>query len=409
MKTIAQLREKRASLIEEGRTLVERAEKEDRNLSADEKESYDRIFRDAAELKERIDRLERQREEERGAELLGSEKHLEADQERRGGQSEAEFRAQAFEKYIVQGERALSEAERRALSVSDAGDGGNTVKYEEFVADLITDIDNMAYIRGLATRYTLKTAKQLTIPKLNTDIEDPTWTTENAAADEDTAMDFAQVILDPNPAAKFIKVSKTLLRESALNVVDIVRSRMAYKFAIALENKYLNGAGSGSNEPLGVFTASASGISTGRDVAFSATTAFDSDALISAKYTLKRGYRAQARWLMHRDGVSRVAKLKDTEGDYIWKAGIAAGEPDTLLGFPILESEYAPNTFTAGLYAAILGDFSHYYVCDALDMEIQRLDELYAINNQVGFVGRMESDGIPANENAFVRVKMAAS
>jgi hypothetical protein len=42
-------------------------------------------------------------------------------------------------------------------------------------------------------------------------------------------------------------------------------------------------------------------------------------------------------------------------------------------------------------------------------MEMQRLEELFAATNQVGLVGRMESDGMPVLSEAFVRVKLAAS
>jgi HK97 family phage major capsid protein len=70
-------------------------------------------------------------------------------------------------------------------------------------------------------------------------------------------------------------------------------------------------------------------------------------------------------------------------------------------------SEYAPSTFTTGLYVGILGDFSKYWIVDALDMEMQRLVELYAATNQIGFIGRKETDGMPCLEEAFVRVTLA--
>ena len=81
--------------------------------------------------------------------------------------------------------------------------------------------------------------------------------------------------------------------------------------------------------------------------------------------------------------------------------------PDRLLNLPYMESQYAPNTFTTGLYVGILGDFKFYWIVDALDMTVQRLIELYAETNQVGFIGRAECDGMPVLEEAFVRVKLA--
>ena len=77
------------------------------------------------------------------------------------------------------------------------------------------------------------------------------------------------------------------------------------------------------------------------------------------------------------------------------------------MGFPFLMSEYAPSTFTTGLYVGILGDFSLYWIVDALSMEVQRLEELYAATNQIGFIGRLETDGAPVLEEAFTRVKLA--
>jgi len=82
-------------------------------------------------------------------------------------------------------------------------------------------------------------------------------------------------------------------------------------------------------------------------------------------------------------------------------------EVPLLLSFPFRVSEFAPNTFTTGLYVGILGDFSNYWIADSLAMELQRLVELYAETNQVGLIGRLESDGMPVLEEAFVRVKLA--
>lgn len=78
-----------------------------------------------------------------------------------------------------------------------------------------------------------------------------------------------------------------------------------------------------------------------------------------------------------------------------------------LLGSPFNMSEYAPNTFTTGQYVGIFGDFSNYWIADALDMQVQRLVELYAATNQTGLIGRMETDGMPVLAEAFARVKLA--
>ena len=81
-----------------------------------------------------------------------------------------------------------------------------------------------------------------------------------------------------------------------------MRERLAYKFAVTMEQAYMTGTGAG--QPLGVFVASADGITTARDVATdNAATAPTFNGLINAKYALKGQYWPAAKWLMHRDVV----------------------------------------------------------------------------------------------------------
>jgi HK97 family phage major capsid protein len=131
------------------------------------------------------------------------------------------------------------------------------------------------------------------------------------------------------------------------------------------------------------------------------------DGLIDALYSLKEPYlkSGKLRWLFHRDAVKRVRKLKDTTNQYLWQPGLQAGQPDLIMGVPVMMSEYVPNTFTSGLYVGLVGDFSYYWIADADTFTIQRLVELYAETNQVGYIGRLESDGMPVLGEAFARLK----
>ena len=166
--------------------------------------------------------------------------------------------------------------------------------------------------------------------------------------------------------------------------------------------------GNGSGKPLGIFTASASGIPTARDVSEdNTTTDVTLDGLINAKYSLKGQYHARAQWVMHRDLVKKIAKLKDGEGQYIWQPSVQVGQPDILLGCPVHMSEYAPNTFTTGQYVAVLGDFRYYWICDADSLYIQVLDQLFAQNNLIGYLFDYFGDGAPVLGEAFARVKLA--
>ena len=131
------------------------------------------------------------------------------------------------------------------------------------------------------------------------------------------------------------------------------------------------------------------------------------DGLINAKYSLKAQHQDKAVWLFNRDAVSMIAKLKDGDGQYIWQPSVIAGQQDMILGRPLKMSEYVPNTFTTGLYVGMFADFSYYWIADSLSMQFQRLNELFSLNNQIGFIGRLETDGMPTLSEAFARITLA--
>lgn len=318
----------------------------------------------------------------------------------------------SFDRYLLTGDaRGLAMSEHRATADGLQADsdtaGGFAVAPQRFVNTLIQAVDDAVLIRGLATVQRVSDAASLGIPSLDADPEDGDWTQELTNIDLDTQMEFGKRELRPHELTKGIKVSRKLVARSTLGIEALVTRRLAYKMAITEEKAFMTG--NGVNRPLGVFTASADGISTGRDVAATSTTAIDADAVIKTKYQLKPQYRASAacRWIFHRDVLEAVALLKDGNGQYLWQPGLATSVPDRVLGIPFLESEYAPNTFTTGLYMAILGDFSNYWIADAEDVSVQRLVELYALSNQYGFFIRAATDGMPVLEEAFARLKLA--
>lgn len=406
MDKILEMRQKRAALVKQARDLLDKAEAEKRGLTAEEEQQYSKIMDDVEELRKAIEREERQQALEK--ELAQSQGAIAGGKEQPGDNratQQAEETRAAFRKFLRGGIQVLNHEEVRALQAGVDTLGGYIVAPQQFVNQLIKAVDDLVFIRPLATKFTIERAESLGVPALDTDISDADWTSELATGNEDNSLGFGKRELHPHPLAKRIRVSNKLLRQAVVDPEALVRDRLAYKFGITEEKAFLTGDGVG--KPLGLFTASSQGISTARDVVAGTTTDITMDGLISVKYTLKQQYWPRARWLFHSDAVERIAKLKDTNGQYLWRESTRAGEPDRLLGFPVMMSEYVPNTFTTGQYVGILADFSFYWIVDALDMQIQRLVELYAESNQTGFIGRRELDGMPTLEEAFVRAKLA--
>lgn len=425
---------KRAKMIHDARAILDKSDAETRDATAEERQQFDEIMVAADSLQDDAARATKLEVAETGLEqpqgrtstIPNSQESREADGTRRielrksvagdvrhvivpTGESIKQI-YEDFRMYLRTGrapEGVELQRDGRALSKGVDAEGGFLSPPIEFMAELIKAIDDIVFMRQISRVLPpLLDAGTLGVPQIDTDMTDPTWTSEVLIGSEDSTFALGRRDLKPEALAKFIKVSKKLLRNSTMDVDALVRERLAIVFGRAQENGFLKGSGSG--EPLGVFTASANGIPTSRDESEdNTTTAFTSDGLINAQMKVKSQYRTNASWIFHRDGVKRIRKLKDSNGQYIWVPSLLPNVPDILLGDVIRESEFAPNTFTTGLYVGIYGDFSQYWIVDALTMTVQVLIELFAATNQNGYLGRLETDGAPVDPEAFARVTLA--
>lgn len=393
-KQIIEMKQERANLTVSIRALME--EFTDKEMPGDKQAELDKSEKRFDELNNSITKEEKQLDRER---IIGepTDKKAPADKSN-------EVRT-AFVNHLREG-NANSFAVYNALQQSNPSQAGYLVAPEQFVAELIKGLDDATFMRQKAKVLpALQNAQSLGYPTRTARMGAAVWGTEIAAPTADTALAFGKREFKPNPATAEILISKTLIR-NAPNTDGIVRDEIGYIYASLLETAYMTGNGAG--RPLGLFTASADGISTARDIATGNTaTEIKFDGLYEAKYAVKSQYQAAAEWVFHRDAVKKIAKLKDSDGQYIWQPSVVMNVPDMLMGRPVNQSEYAPNTFTNGLYVGLYGDLKYYWICDSLNMEIQVLAELYARTNQIDYIARIETDGAPVLAEAFARVTLA--
>lgn len=296
-----------------------------------------------------------------------------------------------------------------ALQQDNPTQAGYLVAPQQFMTEIIADKNNAMQMRQISRVLPpLSKAQSLGVVKRTNRMSTFAWGTEVAAPTADTALAFGKREFKPNPATGGILVSKTLIRNSAINAEAYIKGEMAYNQMENEEMAMMTGDGNG--KPLGIFTASVDGISAGRDIATGNTaTALTFDGLIEAKFNLKSTYHKGASWMFNPVAVKNIMKLKDSDGQYIWQPTVTAGTPDILLNLPVLSSEYAPKVFTAGLYVGVLGNFKEgYWIVDSLSLEIQALLEMYALTNQIFYIGRHEVDAAPVLEEAFSRIKLGA-
>jgi HK97 family phage major capsid protein len=396
--TVREILEKRANLIANARALLDLADTEKREMTAEERVSYDKYMADVekfkadADSRTALEAAEASLNEKQPVMLAGKQRNDEPTDEKRA----------AFVKYLRTGR--ISEAEARTLTQSTEADGGYLVP-EKYASDLIQAIDAKVWVRQLATIDRIAGTDTLGRPTLATDASDAAWTGEVSAATLDTTMKFGKRELKPQVLRKGIKISNALLRNSSIDVEGKVKERFVAKFGMAFENGYLNG--NGTAQPLGVFAASANGINTDRDFATGNTaTAITLDGLMGSLFNIDEQYRINGTWMFSNEALSKIAMMKDGEGRYIWYGSVISGKPDMLLGLPVHTSAYVPHVFTAGLYVGILGDFKYYNIVDSTDIAIAVAKELHIATGETGFYGEVWSDGAPVLPAAFTRVTL---
>lgn len=317
-----------------------------------------------------------------------------------------------FLRHIQTGkDTGLSDWQSLGLTVGNQAKGGYLVPMT-FLNKLITFMNKRVFLRELATVIPGVSSSGLGAPTHDTDPADADWTTEILSSDqsEDDTMTFGKREMVPQDLMKAIFVSRRLI-DGAGSLIDIegfIAERMGYKFAVTEEKAGMTGAG--VSGWLGIFVASANGITTTQDIAASDTASFTGDDIIEMAEDLDEGYKANATWVFHKSFLKRCRKLKSsTAGEYIWTNPFG-DRPATIAGYPYAVSEYAPSTYTASQYIAVLGDFKMgYWIADGFDMTVERDDSIRRLKKQAVLVGEKSSDGAPVVAEAFRRLQLAAS
>lgn len=394
--TLVEMKQQRATLYNSMKELMEKYD--GKEMEALDKEQYANMDKEFDSLTERINNAEKQLQRER---LVGEAN----DKEER--KADIGNERSLFAKALSGNPSDIAEFKNAAPTLGTDAQAGYLTAPVEFVAQLIDGLSNEMFMRQIShITPTLGEGQSLGFPYIATDPADATWTTEVAAAAEETTIAFGRREFKPNRLAKLIKISKTLMNHASM-AEGVLTEKIKNTLIAAQESAYMTGDGSG--KPLGIFTASASGIPTSRDIVSGTTTALTFDGLITAQMAVKGQYQNRCSWIFHRDAIREIRKLKDSDGQYLWQPSLIAGQPDLLLGRPCYMSEYAPNTFAAGKYLGVYGDFDYYWICDTDTMTIQVLNELYAVNNQNGYLFNYAGDGAPVLAEAFSRITLASA
>jgi HK97 family phage major capsid protein len=297
-------------------------------------------------------------------------------------------------------------AQIRAAQQVNPNTAGGFLVPNAIAQEIIKPVDNPIFMRQISNVQQINA--NVAIPRQNTRLT-AYWQGETETA-LTSSVQVGQRDFKPHRVTVRTSASRLLIDQSVINVEQWLGGELDYASRLKEEDAAMQGNGVG--QWLGIFTASADGIPTSRDVP-TVGAAIAADDIISTLMNVKATVRDRGSWVGSRQFVTAVMKLKDSANQYIFteSAGIgnvlAVGTPMFLKGRPLYESESAPTTLAAGTYAAVFGDFNFYRIYDFLNLSVQVLDQdPYASNGEYGYVMHKFSDGAPVLDEAFSRLQV---
>lgn len=376
MNTILELREKRSKLWNNAKDFLDSKRSSDGLISSEDAAIYDKMEADVVNLGKEIDRLEKQSAIDMElSKAVGSpilEKPLA--KKIRTGRASDEYKKDFLN--VLRGKPQIYNVMQESIDA----DGGFLVP-EEFENQIVTALEENNVIRSIEKTITTSAERKIPIAATHSVAQ---WTPENGAYAESNPT-FGQKTIDAFKLTDLVKVSTELLQDSMFNLESYISSEFARAFGIAEEQAFCTGTGVG--QPTGIFTENGGEVG----ITLSSASNITCDNIIELVHSLKSPYRRNAVFLMNDSTVSMLRKLKDTNGAYLWQPSLQAGQPDRLLGYPLYTSPYVP-TVKAAAMPIVFGDFSNYWIADRMGRSIQRLNELYAGNGQVGFIATERVD-----------------
>jgi HK97 family phage major capsid protein len=308
--------------------------------------------------------------------------------------------------------RAGSVVETKSVSGANDAAGGYAVP-REIDAMIGATLKAISPIRSIAQVVQVGSAGYR---KLVTSGGTPSgWAAETAARPETGTPTFNEIAppmgeLYANPAA-----SQAMLDDVGFDVEEWLAGEIATEFARAEAQAFISGNGVGRPRGFLATPVATSGDATRpfgtiQYLPSGAAGDFGSEPenrLIDLVHSLRGGYRQGASWVMNAQTAARIRKFKTAEGAFLWSPGLIAGQPDTLLGYPVVEAEDMPD-IAANNPAIAFGNFRAGYLI-AERAETQVLRDPYSNKPFVHFYATKRVGGAVMNSEAIKLMKFAAA
>jgi len=376
MNRLERLRQARAKLIADARSMLDKAEAEQRDLKPDEVTQYDALMAQVSTKDSEIRReeqlaqaeardLEPQRQAMRPVPNDAAHIGMTTREANRYSLVRAIRAAVNSDWRGAELEREASEAtaqrlgrqpngsffvpadwlERRDLTVGTATAGGNTVQTNLLAQNFIDLLRNRMALQRAGVTVLSGLVGPIAIPRQSGGAT-AYWVAENTAVTE-SAQTFDQVTMTPKTVGGFTDIARRLLLQSSIDVEALVRTDLATVLALAIDVAGLHGPGSG-NQPTGLAATSGIGSVAGGTNGLIPTwgNIVDLETKITAA-------NADIGRLAYISNAKVRGKLKQAPVVSGYPAMIWGADPNPVNGYPVVTSNQISSTLTKGSSSGI--------------------------------------------------------
>ena len=374
---IKQQADARARAWEEAKSLLDSAASENRDLSAEENEKYNKIN---AELENRAKVIETiKADQEREMRAMEAMKGLENQARPEEVSASTKNDADAI-RSLARGDIRSYDFEKRDVTKGSTGSPVPTSFYNQVLL-VARHVGPM-----LETSTILNTAggENLQIPSLST-YSTGTVTTEGNAIGESDPVFNEFVTLNAYKYSFLTQVSRELIEDSGVDILGFLATQTGNAMGYAINNALT--VGTGTVQPNGIVTRAGSAV-TGTSLNPTA------DNLIDLVYSVDTAGRRLpgTGFQMNATSIASVRKLKDNAGQYLFTPSLSADARDMLLGYPIFENP-AMATAASAVKPVIFGHLPSYYVRQVGGLRLDRSDDFAFSSDLVTFRATFRVDG----------------
>jgi HK97 family phage major capsid protein len=374
--------EGRQAAWHEAKHLLDTAAAENRDLTLEEREQYDRINADLDERAALIEKVkaDEKREERIGKAIEGMERVV---RDAKANGTDADV-LRAMAKGDIRSH--LFGPETRDVYSTSTGAPVPTSFYDQVI--LLARYTGPMLDPAVTSHITTAGGEALQIPSLASYSAGTAFAQGSAIGESDTIFN-SFVTLNAYKYAFITQLSQELLQDAGVDIQALLAENTANGLGYSVGNKLT--VGTGTVEPKGIVAAAGSGITGGTGVSGTFTAANILDLIWSVDTAARM--RPGAGFMMNASSISKVRQLQSSGGYYIFSPAASADQRDLIGGYPVFENPHMVSTGTSAK-SVIFGDLKSYMVRIAGGgIQMDRSDEFAFNQGLVTYRSMIRVDG----------------